>query len=187
MLRHRRSGTSIQADSLRVASDLLSARSLAPSQLFLPEHELVHPFGWSSERTSSLPGVSPVIAPDFHEPLKGAPASIMIAARRPRDELEPAPASALAGWALTCLVCELLRRSHAKEAAGEGHRHRRRSTITVRHDLRPLGARQRTKPRGQGQAHRSRGVASASAGTGRRGSSSSSSAPQGGAAGGPAG
>jgi hypothetical protein len=41
MLRHRRSGTSIQADSLRVASDLLSARSLAPSQLFLPEHELV--------------------------------------------------------------------------------------------------------------------------------------------------
>jgi hypothetical protein len=41
MLRRRRSGTSIQADSLRVASDLLSARSLAPSQLFLPEHELV--------------------------------------------------------------------------------------------------------------------------------------------------
>ena len=41
MLRRRRSGTPIQADSLRVASDLLSARSLAPSQLFLPEHELV--------------------------------------------------------------------------------------------------------------------------------------------------
>ena len=41
MLTRRHSGTSIQAGSLRVASDLLSARSLAPSQLFLPEHELV--------------------------------------------------------------------------------------------------------------------------------------------------
>ena len=41
MLTRRHSGTSIQAGSLRVASDLLSARSLAPSQLFVPEHELV--------------------------------------------------------------------------------------------------------------------------------------------------
>jgi len=41
MLTRRHSGTSIQAGSLRVASDLLSARSLAPSQLFVPEHELL--------------------------------------------------------------------------------------------------------------------------------------------------